>query len=213
MAARQKSRFRALQSWQAKSDEIDFFDLKGSLVSLFEKLHFDVSLLSFEPLDTSTLFQKGAAAEIFYQKRPMGRGGKISLQVQERFDVRGNDQSIFLCELDVPRIQSLVNSCPKFKAIPRYPSIQRDLSLLLPEGEDVSYDKLVRFIEQKGTSLLKEVSLFDRYVGDPIPEGHVSLSFRLIYNSSDRTLKDEEVSIIHLKLCQELQSTWQVKIR
>ncbi|MCA1903884.1 MAG: hypothetical protein LDL47_03485, partial [Cyanobacteria bacterium KgW148] len=62
-------------------------------------------------------------------------------------------------------------------------------------------------------SLLENVSLFDEYKGEGVPEGHRSLAFRLVYRLPDRTLTDEDVNPVHQKVRDMLEEKFSVILR
>jgi phenylalanyl-tRNA synthetase beta chain len=85
-----------------------------------------------------------------------------------------------------------------FRPIPRYPYVERDLSLVVERN--CSGDKIKRLISRLGHDIIASVVLFDMYRGESIPEGYQSVAFRIRYQSEDRTLTDEEVQEVHSRV-------------
>jgi phenylalanyl-tRNA synthetase beta chain len=79
----------------------------------------------------------------------------------------------------------------RIRPLPRFPSVTRDISILVDDSSTAA--TLRRTIEDVAPALLQEVHEFDRYQGAGIPPQKVSLSFRLVFRSTDRTLTDVEV--------------------
>ena len=68
-------------------------------------------------------------------------------------------------------------------------------------------------IVKAGGNLLKSVTLFDVYRGDPIPAGQKSLAYNLVYQTDDKTLKDEEVASVHKKIVKAVERELGAKLR
>ena len=86
--------------------------------------------------------------------------------------------------------------------IPRYPSISRDITVIVDLAIESS--RLLDVVTQFGETLVEDVHLFDVFVGDPIPDGKKSVSIRIIYRSAERTLDDESVNAIHRQITHRL---------
>jgi phenylalanyl-tRNA synthetase beta chain len=100
---------------------------------------------------------------------------------------------------------------PIFKAFSTYPASDRDIAFYA--ARDVAVSDLERTIVKAGGKLLESVALFDEYKGDRVPEGQRSLAFRLVYRADDRTLKDEDVDLVHQKVREALAEKFRVELR
>lgn len=80
---------------------------------------------------------------------------------------------------------------PVYREIPRFPSVRRDLALVVPSH--VSYKALEELARQNGGPFLESIHLFDRYQGQGLPPNHVSYALALIFRNSEQTLTDQEV--------------------
>jgi phenylalanyl-tRNA synthetase beta chain len=89
-----------------------------------------------------------------------------------------------------------------FRPLPRYPYIERDLSLIVETN--CSGDKIKHLISRLGHDIIASVILFDMYRGESIPEGRQSMAFRIRYQSEDRTLTDDEVQEVHSRVVDAL---------
>jgi len=111
-------------------------------------------------------------------------------------------------------VKAIKNS--QYRQIGRYPSIELDVSVLVKK--DLLWSKIENIITGTNTNLIKSVRLFDVFEGKGLPTaglpvGKKSMSFRIVYQADDRTLKDEEVKSIHDKLLDSLRSKLGVQIR
>ena len=134
--------------------------------------------------------------------------GEVHPDVGAAFDVK---QRIFLFELN---LQNLVEACKEsrsFKPLPRFPSVTRDLALVVDEKTPAG--ELLHSLWEGNSGLIAEIRIFDRYQGKPIPAGAKSLAFRIRYQREDRTLTDGEVNEFHQKLVDRLASRYGAVLR
>jgi phenylalanyl-tRNA synthetase beta chain len=98
-----------------------------------------------------------------------------------------------------------------FFILPKYPSVQRDLALIVKE-EILSADiiKTIKSIDEK---LIKKVTLFDIFKGKQIGDGYKSLAYSVVFQAEDRTLTDQEVENIYIKIREKLIEKFNAKIR
>lgn len=113
----------------------------------------------------------------------------------------------FVSDFVEPEFNPVVSGSPVFKLWSLYPFITRDIAVWLPEGEDKK--KLENIFDQEGTELLiKKPYLFDQFT----KEGRTSFAYRLVFQSYDRTLTDEEVTLIMSKINEKIISlNWEIR--
>ena len=99
----------------------------------------------------------------------------------------------------------------KFVPLVRFPSIERDISLIAPQ--EVRSEQVTSIINKIGRDLVTRVTLFDQYFGEQIPSGSRGLSFSIEYRSSDRTLTAEEADKLHAQIRQALIEELKVQLR
>ena len=101
-------------------------------------------------------------------------------------------EAVYVAELDLDAAEQLLPQQERrVEPLPRYPSVTRDISILV--GETLSSASVRATIRDAAPPSLVRAREFDRYQGKGVPEGKVSLSLRLIFRSPDRTLTDAEV--------------------
>jgi len=86
-----------------------------------------------------------------------------------------------------------------YQAPPSYPAITRDVSLAVKK--EISFKAIKELAYQIGEELLSEVNFLEQYLGEKIPPGHRGLIFSLVYQSPSKTLKEEDVSKVHDRIC------------
>ncbi len=172
------------EQWSQPSRAADFFDLKGdleALLGLTGRAHDFIFKCARHPA-----LHPGQCASIEYQGTTIGWTGALHPGLLQQLGVSDN---IFLFELEMaPLTQRAV---PSFRGVSRFPSIRRDLAVVVDES--VSSSALRHCVEAAVPGLLQELRLFDVYRGKGVDSGRKSLAFGLILQESSRTLTDEEV--------------------
>ena len=177
---------RAHVNWDVDEQPIDFFDLKGVVELLVDKLCLqDVTM---EP-------QSGGAAITAYHLQVqsedvvLGTVARLADEVADDFDLQA---PCFFAELNWERLVQM--AAPqiehRYRPVSRFPVVERDLAVVVKA--DQAAGALLDTIRAAGEPLLQEVSIFDLYEGEHVAEDEKSLAFRLRFGA-DRTLKDEEV--------------------
>lgn len=175
-----------------------FFTLKGIVSELLYKLGIrDLEYIAESKYGT---YHPGRCAEILFKGNQIGVIGEIHPDVLE---VYGIDIKAYCCEVDFQMIGELADMVRYYTPIPKYPSTSRDIALLVKE--EVTVGELEKLIRTKGSKLLERVTLFDIYRGKQVPEGYKSVAFTLTYRADDRTLKDEEVIVVHEGILTDLK--------
>jgi phenylalanyl-tRNA synthetase beta chain len=118
-------------------------------------------------------------------------------------------KTVFAFEMD---LEQLVNrDVPFAKEISRFPSVRRDLALLLPD--DVSYEQVRKVSADVAGPLLERVTVFDVYQGENLTKGYKSLAIGLIFNDVSSTLKDEDVDSRIAAVIAELEQRLGARLR
>ena len=173
--------------WGGGTRPVDFFDIKGiaeRIVLAMGFLHYRV-----EPRGPAW-FVPGRAATLMIKGMPFGYLGLLSPAIGEQHGLSAAD-AVYALELDFDRLESFAPQQMAVHALPRFPSVSRDISILVDEALPAA--EVRETIRETAPSLLARVREFDRYQGKGVPEGKVSLSLRLTFRSPDRTLTDAEV--------------------
>jgi phenylalanyl-tRNA synthetase beta chain len=175
---------------------VDFYDMKGAIENLLEA--FGVEDAAYRPTALAFL-HPGKSADILVGSDVIGYVGELSPSKLREHDL---PFSVYVFEVFLKPV--VAGRCRErlFKPLPRYPYVERDLSIIVEEK--VSGDVIKRLISRVGRDIIASVILFDFYRGESIPEGSVSMAFRIRYQSEDRTLTDEEVQKVHTRVVETL---------
>ncbi|MBC2711978.1 MAG: phenylalanine--tRNA ligase subunit beta [Desulfosarcina sp.] len=186
-------------AWHTREKACDFFDIKGTVEGL--ALALGVAALSFTALpdDRCRYTRAGHTAQILHGGQTLGIVGEVDAAVVDSYSLR---RTAFIFELDLEMIGQLVPDSKQMAPIPRFPSTTRDITVIL--DQDIESGCLLDAVAQFGETLVKDLYLFDVFAGDPVPAGKKSVSFRVVYQSADRTLEDETVNAIHHHLTHRL---------
>jgi phenylalanyl-tRNA synthetase beta chain len=191
--------------WQGEKKPVDFFVVKGILEGLFEELGV-TEHISFRQAERDGL-HPGRTAEILLDDTVIGVTGQVHPEVQKDMDL--NETYVF--EIEAEPVFNYNLPSLQYTAIPRYPSITRDIALVV--GQDVKAGELKSIIKEAGGRLLKEVSIFDLYQGEHMEPGKKSLAYSLKYFDPARTLTDDEVVKAHNKVLEAVKDKAGAELR
>jgi len=163
-----------------------FFEAKGIVERVLEGL----GLVGAYHADAGEPFlHPGASARIEVEGRAVGTLGELHPEVSARFEI---DAACALFTLDLDALAAATPEPVRYREVSRHPSVRRDLAVLLPR-EQAAGDVLAAIRGAAGPHLV-DSAVFDRYEGRGVPEGRVSVAFRLVFQRPDRTLTDAEVA-------------------
>jgi phenylalanyl-tRNA synthetase beta chain len=186
-----------LHPWQGEKKPVDFFVLKGILEGLFAKLGLEKDV-QYRQAKVDGM-HPGRTAEVHLNGEKIGIIGQVHPSVQKDLDLK----ETYMFELSLKAILEAAVEPLQYQAIPRYPSITRDIALVVDQ-EKVAGDLQTIIVEAGGT-LLKEVLVFDLYEGERMEAGKKSIAFSLKYFDPEKTLTDEDVTKAHEKVLTALE--------
>jgi phenylalanyl-tRNA synthetase beta chain len=185
--------------------ELDFFDLKGAIESA-------VAAMNLPPLDFKIAAVKhlrpGQSAAIGIEGARVGSIGCLTESLAGAYKFR---QPIFVAEVDLTTLLEIKELPALYSPLPRFPAIVRDVSLLL--DRKVTVAELLAFTLNLKIENLVATRFVGSYEGEGIPEGKRSVTLRLEYRASDRTLRDEEVDRMHIAVVSALKIEFMAEIR
>ena len=198
--------------WQLKIDP-DFYTVKGIIENLFEELEIS-RRIKFIPLEQSPLAQ---THKIFHPYRtavimllgkrpePIGYFGQLHPTLIDKLKL---NQNAFLFKVDLTELISAVKeTVPKFKHLPQYPEVRRDIAFII--NETVSFEDIQKVI--KGAvkqNIFKGSEIFDVYQGEHVEEGFKSVAFRIKMQDENSTLTDEIIEQQMTSVREKLQKTY-----
>ncbi len=201
LSGRGRTRF-----WEGPDEDVDFFDLKGLVESILRKLSIDK--FNFLPYDGGGFFRPGHAAALVLGDQQCGLLGQLDPTVLKVFDL---DEAAFAFDLDASMLVEKIEGSGRYCELPKFPPADRDLSIIL--SEDTPAAEVERTIRESGGGVVVEVVLFDIYRGKQIALGKKGLAFSLRYQSSEKTLTDDEIAAVQQNILADLQKRFGAELR
>ena len=196
------------KSWRRDNGKSDYFQLKGYVEALLARFGVDIYSLETEPAPQD-IFAEGLVYRVPGSGEWLAVTGTVSGKLLKRFDVK---QPVFAAEISWPALFSLIKRIRiKYRELPKYPEVKRDLALLVDEG--VTYEQLYKSSFKVGKKLLKKLSLFDVYRGDKIPEGKKQYALSYVLQDESKTLTDSDVERIMKKFVDTLSHEFGAVLR
>lgn len=180
-------------------------DLRGTLTEL----------LGFLGLSDVTYTQSESAPAWLAENVTLKSGGNVighygpaSDAILKLFDLQ---TPVVLGELDYPAITAAYPPVPKLRDLPRFPAIERDLSVIV--DEPVAWAQIQGLVEQARPALMEKVEFVTTYRGKPVPAGRKSVTLRMLFRDPARTLEHQEVNTQVEAVVQSLRSQLKAELR
>jgi phenylalanyl-tRNA synthetase beta chain len=199
--------------WSAPSRAVDFYDIKGAVEAVTDAF----GLAATFDAATHPALVAGRAARVTAHPAngaPVLAGfvGQLAAALADAHGLPPQDE-VYVAEIDLDAIGPVADLRDHFRVqpLPRHPSNTRDLSILA--ATSVPAATLRRTIREAAPPTLDRVTEFARYEGKGVPDGMVSLSFRLVFRAADRTLPDAEVQAAVDEIVAALGATHDARLR
>ncbi|MCR5231413.1 MAG: phenylalanine--tRNA ligase subunit beta [Acholeplasmatales bacterium] len=189
--------------WKGEKQVAGFYLLKGIVEDLFQKLNFKVT---YEPYTGIKSFHPGRCAKIIHNGKMVGFLGELHPKFAKENDVSGT----VAFEMDLAELISEDNGL-KYKPINKFPSIQRDLAIVV--NKNVSAEEILTLVRQTGKKYLTKVEVFDVYTGENVKEDEKSIAFTMTFEDSTKTLEAEEIDKVINQILNRLDRELNAKLR
>ncbi len=191
------------EQWGVASRKIDFFDVKADVQALFDLAEGEVQFVASQ----HSALHPGQTAEILsLQGEKIGWLGMLHPTLEKQL---GFDTQVFLFELDLDLM--LNKPLPTFKPLSKYPSVRRDIALIVKE--EVCISEIINCIKGCAEQALQDIVIFDIYRGKGVEEGSKSVAVSLILQDFSQTLTDSQIDAIFSALLDNLTTTINAKLR
>jgi phenylalanyl-tRNA synthetase beta chain len=172
--------------WNTAERKVDFYYLKGAAMHLLGLIGieaFDCTFEEIQQADMQTCFA------IIHRKTQLGIVGQVAQQSGRKF---GLDDAVFYAAFDWQKLVSIYAAIKtEYREVPRFPSVRRDLSLLI--DKHITFEQIRLSAAQAERKLLREINLFDVYEGDKLPEGKKSYAVSFLFCDEAQTLNDKTI--------------------
>ncbi|PAE30924.1 phenylalanine--tRNA ligase subunit beta [Paenibacillus sp. 7884-2] len=191
------------QAWQQEKKEVDFYVVKGIVEGLFDFLQIPVTYSQTKVTD----MHPGRCAVVKVADKTVGFIGQLHPTLQKQLDLK----ETYVFDLNLEEVFAAYDAVPSFTAIPKFPSIARDIAFIL--DKNVHAGDVKKVIEEVGAPLVNRVDIFDLYQGDNLEEGKKSIAYSLLYQHPEKTLKDEEVEESYQKIIAAVNEKFNAYVR
>jgi phenylalanyl-tRNA synthetase beta chain len=178
--------------WGLKVD-VDFYDLKGCLESVFYDLKLENRRYRAEI--SEPFLHPGQSCNLYVNDTKIGFMGQAHPEILEKMDIRNN---AYLFEINLDVLEKQIDPRIHYREISKFPAVTRDVAFVIPVTMEA--DKMLEIVLSNREDLLENVGIFDIYAGKGLEEGTKSLGLRFSYRASDRTLTDAEINSIHERI-------------
>lgn len=185
----------------AVNDRLGILHLKGIIETFFQR--FGVKGYSFGPAGAQNEFS------IYAGDNKIGVMLRIQDNTLSNFGIK--NKNVVAAEIHLNKVFSRMDLKKKFSALPVYPGISRDISLVV--NEKIKVEDILSAIKENASYLLREVNVIDYYKGKQIASDAKGLTISCLYRCAERTLNDAEINLIHSSVCEKLTSKFCAKIR
>lgn len=169
--------------------DMDFYDIKGIVEHVLDTVGIDNA--EFEPLSTIPWMHPGRTAAVEIAGEQIGYVGELHPQIAKNYGIGARTYIAVLDEASLIKASNLVTV---YKSLPKFPSVVRDISMLV--SEKVYVRDIEKIIKANGGSLIEDIELFDVYKGGQIEKGSKSVSFSITFRDENKTLVDDEVNSV-----------------
>lgn len=188
------------------ADMLDFFDLKGVVEELLDRLGL-LAAARFEPALHPVFGPRAARLKVNGQHA--GILGEVHPAVRRAFDLP--DQRVVVAELPLAPFIAAASAQAKMRPISSFPAVKEDLAVVVDES--ATAEQVEQLIRQAGGSLLRTVRLFDVYRGQQVAAGKKSLAYALTFQAEDKTLKDADVEKVRKRIIARLGQVMGAELR
>lgn len=195
----------ALKKRMLPARTLDFYDAKGAVEGALEAIGFDS--VEFRSADVKHL-RAGQTAAVYIDGGCIGTLGRLNEEISTQHKFK---QPVFLAEIDLDAVFSRNTHPVLYRPLPKYPSIIRDVSLLVDRA--TTFEDVRSAVIDHGAEICRNVGYVAEFEGKGVEDGKRSLTIRLEYRSDERTLVDEEVTAVHDSILESLSNTLKVEPR
>ena len=198
---------RAPEIWDG--EKFDFFDIKSVLERSLEVLSVD-SRIDFESISPDHGFLwPGKSSAVLVDGNVLGVVGELHPHLLEKLEI---SESVYVLELDLSLLSVVYTSFErKFSPLPKFPSLRRDIALVVDDAVPVR--EILSVIKKADSGIIENAWVFDVYKGNSLEKGKKSVALSLILRNRERTLTDEDANRVQQDVLKSLEKTIGAELR
>lgn len=191
--------------WALKPESYDFFDMKGIVEAMFDKLNFKSYQLR---RSVNSSYHPGRSVDLFVGKELIGTFGEIHPDVLENMEIDRN--RVIYAEIYLDLLLKYINKGVKYKGLSKYQSVPRDIAVVVKE--EVLVGDMIKSI-QKVDKLIEKVELFDIYRGIGVKSGFKSVAISIVMRDDNKTLEEKDINSVMDKIVGKLKKEFDAELR
>lgn len=191
--------------WAPKPESYDFFDMKGIVEAMFDKLNFKSYQLR---RSVNSSYHPGRSVDLFVGKELIGTFGEIHPDVLENMEIDRN--RVIYAEIYLDLLLKYINKGVKYKGLSKYQSVPRDIAVVVKE--EVLVGDMIKSI-QKVDKLIEKVELFDIYRGIGVKSGFKSVAISIVMRDDNKTLEEKDINSVLDKIVGKLKKEFDAELR
>lgn len=194
-----------MKNWVDPERNATFYDLKGVVEHLLSSL--GIPEIKYDLMHHPMLREHNSES-LKVNSKTLGFLGEVTHEELKMWDL---EFEVFYAEIGLDRLREWTKKRPRFREIPKYPSMERDIAICVPESTHSG--ELEQEIRGLGGTLVAKVELFDLYRGGRVPKGFKNLAYRITYQSPERTLVSEDIQKLHSRIAESLAAKHQASFQ
>ena len=181
-----------------------FYTLKGIIENIID--YFGVKASYTRP--KTTYLHPGISANVIVDNKIVAVFGEVRPDISLKYDIKNK---IYVAEINFDLLNNLYDNSYEFKAIPKYPTVERDLAVVVEES--VTAEQILTIASKYAGKMLSNAYIFDIYRGKGIEKGYKSVGIKFEFTSYEKTMTDEEINNKMNKIIKMLDSEINAKLR
>jgi len=175
--------------WQQTIKNVDFYVAKGLVEKVLACYGLDERRCRLERVSKEeSCLHPSRSANIYVGKDYVGFVGQVHPNTAKKYDV----QETYVAQLNLTKLAQIKTSKVKFTSIPLYPSVTRDIAVVVKD--DVAVADMIKVIKKAGRAIVKGCEVFDVYQGEHVEKGYKSIAIQITFQDETKTLKDDEIN-------------------
>jgi phenylalanyl-tRNA synthetase beta chain len=194
------------QSWNSKTNPTDFFNIKSAVEMVLSRLGINTGELPNRESDKKYFAE---SLTYHYKNEIVAETGRISKKYLSQFDI---NQDVYYGHIEWDLVLRMIkNHAISFRELPKYPSVKRDLALLLDRG--VKFSQIRDIALQTERNILRDINLFDVYESDSLGNNKKSYAVSFILRDEIKTLTDKNIDKVMNNLIRAFEKDLNAQIR
>ncbi len=194
------------ENWKYTIRDVDFYDLKSTLTKLFVRFGIEIKLMKVEEVREDSY---SYGLNYSYKGKQIARLSKFANSLTTGMEI---EQEVYYLDIHFDNFLSILNDFgTSYQGLPKFPSVRRDLALLV--DKKVNYSDIETIVRKVDKKLLKGVNLFDIYEGKGIASGKKSYAISLVFQDENRTLTDKIIDKVVKKMVYVLEKELGASLR